>query len=397
MLRGSGQTARGGGQTERGSGPSVVVAVALTARPQTGGHAWFVRTWLQGLARLGCKVLLVDRLLADTPFPAAEALVRAVCAGAGVEGALLLGEGRSSGLTYAEVFRRVADADVVLDVMGFLGDGGPDLLSAARLPVFLDVDPGVGQQWATLGLHDPYGRYARHVTVGSRIGTAGCSVPTCGRQWVTTLPPVLLDEWPRQHSPGRAVTSVGMWRGPYAPLQVDGRRHGQRAHEFRRYADLPGRSRYPLEVALAFEDWDGADRAALELAGWQLPLPQEVAGNLESYRSFVAGSAGELCIARESYVVSQCGWFSDRSAAYLASGRPVVASDTGFGVALPVGEGVFAVDGPDEATAALEAIAAEPGRHAVAARQLAEEYLDSDRVLGALLARLGSTSARVAA
>lgn len=388
---------RGSGHRVTGSGPSVVVAAALSARPTAGGHAWFVRTWLQGLARLGCRVLLVDRLLPGTPLAAAEALVREVCGSAGVDGALLLGDRHCSGPAYAELAGRVAAADVVLDVMGFLGDGAPDLLASARLPVFLDVDPGVGQQWAALGLHDPYDRYGRFVTVGSRIGTPGCSVPTGGRQWLTTLPPVLLDEWPRQRMPGRAVTTVGMWRGPYAPLQVGGRRHGQRAHEFRRYAGLPARSPFPLQVAIAFEAWDAADRASLDLAGWQLRDPREVAGSLESYRRYVQASAAELCVARESYVVSRCGWFSDRSAAYLASGRPVVASDTGFGGTLPTGAGLLAVDGPDEAAAALEAVAAEPARHGGAARELAGEYLDSDRVLSVLLDRLGSTTARAAA
>ena len=323
-------------------------------------------------------------------------VIKQVAACAGVDAAMLLDDGSAIGLSRAQVLRRLADADVLVDMMGFLGDAAPEQVAGSRLPVFLDVDPGIGQQWAADGLHDPYSRYLRHVTVGGLIGRAGCKVPTAGLDWTPVLPPVLLDDWSMQSTDGRAVTTVGVWRGPWAPYEVDGVRHGQRVHEFRRYLDLPSRCPFPLEVTLAFDSWDDADRAALQAAGWRLLDPVEVVPTMDTFWSFVQGSAAELCIARESYVRSRGGWFSDRSATYLASGRPVVASDTGFGDLLPTGSGLFAVAGPDDAAWALQEIRRDPRTHAPAARDIAGAYLDAELVVGDLLQRLSAAPAPLA-
>jgi glycosyltransferase involved in cell wall biosynthesis len=373
----------------------VVVAVSLAGRPGAGGHAWFVLSWLAGLAGLGCRVTFVDRAADADGWPAVQLLAER----AGVDAALLLDDGTSCGLSRHQVEQQIRDADLLLDVMGFLGDAEPELVATSRLPTFVDVDPGVGQQWAAQGLHDPYGRYRRHVTVGTRIGSPGCRVPPLGHDWIGILPPVLLAAWARQPpaAADAAVTTVGLWRGPLAPLDVEGVRHGQRVHEFRRYLSLADRSPLPLAPALAFEAWDRPDRLALRAAGWRVQDPAVVAGTADDYRRFVQRSAAELCVARESYVLSGGGWFSDRSATYLASGRPVVASDTGIPAVLPVGEGLFAVDGPDGAAAALEAVVAHPARHAAAAREVAETFLASDVVLGLLLDRLGASDTRAEA
>jgi hypothetical protein len=340
-------------------------------------------------------VLLVDhgdRATAAVGWP----VVEQVAACAGVDAAMLLDNGDALGLSRAQVLRRVAAADLLIDMMGFLGDAAPDEVAWSRWPVFLDVDPGIGQQWAADGLHDPYSLYQRHVTVGGLIGRPGCIVPTAGLDWIPVLPPLLLDEWSMQSTDGRAVTTVGVWRGPWGPYEVDGLRHGQRAHEFRRYQDLPRRCPLPLEMALAFDSWDDADRAALQTAGWRLLDPVEVTPTMDTFRSFVQGSAAELCIARESYVRGRGGWFSDRSATYLASGRPVVASDTGFSDLLPTGAGLFAVAGPDDAASALQEIQRDPRKHAHAARDIARTYLDAEFVVGDLLQRLSAAPAPLA-
>ena len=369
--------------------PAVVFSASLAGRPRAGGHAWVVRTWVSAFRRRGCQVLIVDhgdRATAAGGWP----VVEQVAACAGVDAAMLLDDGDALGLPRAQVLRRLATADVLVDMMGFLGDAEPEAVAGSSLPVFLDVDPGIGQQWAADGLHDPYPFYQRHVTVGGLVGHPGCAVPTAGLDWIPVLPPVLLDEWSVQSTDGRAVTTVGVWRGPWGPYEVDGVRHGQRAHEFRRYLDLPRRCPLPLEVALAFDSWDDADRAALQTAGWRLLDPIEVAPTMDMYRNFVQRSAAELCIARESYVRSQCGWFSDRSATYLASGRPVVACDTGFSDLLPTGAGLFAVHGPDDAASALQEIHRDPRRHAHAARDIAGAYLEAGVVVGGLLQRLSA-------
>jgi glycosyltransferase involved in cell wall biosynthesis len=132
------------------------------------------------------------------------------------------------------------------------------------------------------------------------------------------------------------------------------------------------------------------DLASLAENGWELVDPNVVAATPHAYRAFIQGSRAEIGIAKSGYVVSRCGWFSDRSACYLASGRPVVAQDTGFSQFIPTGEGLFAFDDEDGALAAIEAVRRDYARHSRAARQLAEEHLDSDRVLARLLGCVGA-------
>src|SRR5207237_9092873 len=136
----------------------------------------------------------------------------------GVEGdsCLLGGHGSLVGLSRHEVERRVADADLLLDVMGYLRDE-PDLLAAARRRVFLDIDPGFGQMWRELGLADVFAGHDVFVTVGERIGRPDCAIPTCGIDWITTPQPVVLEEWPAAPG-GERITTVAAWRGAYAPV-----------------------------------------------------------------------------------------------------------------------------------------------------------------------------------
>jgi hypothetical protein len=190
--------------------------------------------------------------------------------------------------------------------------------------------------------------------------------------------------------PGAAFTSVATWRGDFGPIDYAGRRHGLRVHEFRRFTDLPARTGQPFELALDIHPRETRDIQHLEDHGWTLLDPLCAAGNPDAYRAFIQHSRAELMIAKSMYVSTRGGWFSDRSACYLASGRPVIAQDTGIRSLLPTGEGLLAFGDPDEAAAAIQAVAADPVRHARAARAVAEEYFDSDRVLGSLLARIGA-------
>jgi hypothetical protein len=379
--------------------PTAAIAAAVAQRPAIGGHTWFALQYLLGFRALGWDVVLVDRLDEATCVDergrpcalersAGAAYLAGVMSEAGLgDGWALLGPGdQQLGIDRAELDARLDRSALLLNVMGYLDD--PELRDRAELRVFLDIDPGFGQMWRELGLHDLFAGHDRFVTVGLNVGRPGCLVPDCGLEWIATLPPVALSHWPFAEG-GEAFTSVASWRGPFGPIEYGGRTLGLRVHEFRRFADLPAGVSARFEIALDIDRADAADRERLERAGWILADPRVAAGSPGAYRGFIQHSGAELNVAKNMYVDTHSGWFSDRSACYLASGKPVLAQDTGFGSALPVGDGLLSFANPEDAAAGVQEVMRDRPRHAHAARALAEEHFDSSRVLGRLLDALG--------
>ncbi len=390
----------GGDLVGRGPQGSAVVRCIRERgwRAVRGNH----EDYLLGFRRAGWDVLFLDRLepgMGGAGAPGAGDPGRSEGAvwlhdllsrfGLGEAYALLDGDGRSiRGRKREEVVSWLRDADLLLNFMGYLDD--PELLAAAQRRVFVDLDPGFDQIWHDLGLADLYEGHDRFVTVGLAVGTERCAIPACGKSWIATLPPVVLSEWTPDSAPGDAFTSVVTWRGDFAPLEYRGRRYGLRAHEFRRFVDLPRRTGHRYELALDIHPADHADRARLEDGGWTLLDPRRVAGRPEAYRDFIRRSGAELQVAKGVYVETRSGWFSDRSACYLASGRPVLAQDTGVGERLPRGDGLLFFETLEDAVAGVDRIAAAPERHRRAAREIAVEHFASERVLPALLDALGA-------
>jgi hypothetical protein len=384
-------------------GETIVVAGALAQRPWHGGHTWVFLQYLLGFRRLGFDVVFVDRLEPEmcvdaegspASFRSSENLryLVEVMERFGLAGrwSLRFDSGReTAGLEREDVVERARDSALLLNVMGYLED--EEILAAAPVRAFLDIDPGFGQMWTELGLARPFDGHDRHVTVGTRIGADDCAIPTCGIDWVRTLPPVELSEWSVTPGGGNRFTSVASWRGPFGPIEYKGRTYGLRVHELRRFAELPRRTQASFELALDIDHADQADRQLLEEAGWVLVDPRTAAGDPWRYREYVAGSSAELMIAKNMYVETSSGWFSDRSACYLASGRPVLAQDTGIADLLPSSDGLVTFSTLDEAAAGAEEIADDYERHSRAARALAEEHLAAGRVLPPLLAALGVT------
>ncbi|HEY2055029.1 MAG TPA: hypothetical protein VGH14_13945 [Solirubrobacterales bacterium] len=363
--------------------PTIAIAGSIAQRPRRPGHAWALLAYPLGFRELGYEVVFIDRL--DQGGDAGWFAEAMTVAGLDGRWALLRGGGDPLGLSRAALRRELERAELLLNVNGFLTD--PELLGAARRRVYVDLDPGFGQIWAAQGLADTFAGHDDFVTVGTNVGGPGCTVPLVGREWIPTLPPVPLERWPAVDG-GRGFTSVGSWRGPFGPLEHEGVRLGLRVHEFRRFAGLPRLVGDRFEVALDIDPADAADRADLERGGWGVVDPLGALGDFDSYGRYLRGSAAEISIAKQLYVATKGGWFSDRSASYLASGKPVVAQDTGFGAALPTGAGLLSFADPDGAAAAVEQVAARPREHARAARRLAEEHLDARLVLGRLLDRL---------
>jgi hypothetical protein len=369
----------------------IAIAGAVAQKPGCAGHVWQFLQYLLGFRALGYEVLLLDRLAG--PVGAGDARVRWLSdtlAEAGLDGAwsLRLDDGRHLGVPRAGALEFVRDAELLLDVMGFCDDD--ELLGASRRTVFLDTDPGFAQMWQDLGLADALSRHDAYVTIGERIGAADCTVPTCGLNWITTPQPVVLDAWPAVAGGGRGFTSVASWRGAYGPIDHGGHRYGLRVHQFRRFAQLPALAGGGFELALDIHPADAADAQLLRDGGWALVEPRQVAATPGDYRRYVQSSDGEVMVAKGMYVDSRSGWVSERSLCYLASGRPVVAQDTGFSERHPVGEGLLAFTTPEEAAEGIAAVRADPRRHRRAARELAEARFGSDRVLGRLLAEVGA-------
>jgi hypothetical protein len=380
---------------------SIVVAGSMAQRPGQGGHTWVFLQYLLGFRRLGWDVLFLDRLDPDmcrdvAGEPCAPERSRQYAYLKRVMGQFGLGDefavacdGAYLGLDRRTVLDRVKRSALLLNVMGFFNDG--DVLAAAPRRVFLDIDPGFGQMWRDLGLHDPFRGHDDFVTIGLNVGGRDCGVPTCGLKWVTTPQPVVLEHWPaRPPNPGGAFSSVCTWRGDWGGVEYRGKVYGLRVHEFRKFVALPRLSPAArFELALDIHPDETRDLELLDANVWNRVDPAAVARDPQSYQDYIARSAAEVMVAKNMYVETRGGWFSDRSICYLASGRPVVAQDTSVGGHFPVGSGLLTFSTVEGAAAAVDEVRGDYDRHARAARAVAEECFDSDKLLTRLLDKLG--------
>ena len=382
---------------------TIVVSGALANKPFNGGEAWVRLSWLLGLRRLGHRVCFLEEIDADTcrdavgepsPFACSANLhyFQDVIGQFGLAGrsALVCATGGQTwGLSMSDLTALAAEADLLVNISGHLSL--PELFDRFRRKVYIDIDPGFTQFWHAAG--NPGARLAGHddfFTIGENIGAADCPIPTGGLPWRRTRQPVVLDHWPVSPDPGGGrFTTVASWRGPFGPVEFGGKTYRLKVHEFRKFLDLPRRVPAPFEVALHIHPADGKDLAALRESGWRVVDPRAVASDPLAFRRYVETSAAEFSVAQGVYVETNSGWFSDRSVRYLAAGKPVLVQDTGFSRNLPVGEGLLAFRTPDEAAAGAEKIVQHYDHHCRAARAIAEEHFDSDRILGRLLEEVG--------
>lgn len=299
----------------------------------------------------------------------------------------------SFGMTRAKFDEVARTADVFLNVSG--ASMLPDHLSPRCVKAFLDTDPGYNQimlserhgwsenidRWcSSVAAHD------RHFTYAENIHGADCFVPRVGFEWKTTRMPIVLALWdpiavvpPPKPGPW---TTVMTWNPYKGKLLYDGVEYGGKGAEFEKLIDLPRRAGVPLKLAVGGVN---APTERLTNAGWQVVDAPSATLSPGHYQEFIAGSRGELSPAKHVYVAMRTGWFSCRSACYAATGRPVVVQDTGFSAFLPVGEGVLPFQTTEEAVAGVHEVEGDYARHAKAARAIAEEYFDSNKVLSRLI------------
>jgi hypothetical protein len=383
----------------------LIVFAGSIARFPIGGHAWANLHYLCGLRDLGHEVYYLEDFgegcwfylwdtdeTSDNPERAAAYLKDCLEPfGFAARWALRVGE-RMLGLPLHTFEDLCSAADLLLVRAVAFREWRPEYDWPSRR-AFIDVDPVFTQ--ASLAQGDPalnatVARCERLFTVGQRIGAADCRVPVVGREWVPLLPPIWLQAWPCMEPAAAAspFTTIMQWRSYGDGHAYDGLRQGrtwcgQKDETFETYLDLPARTAQRLCLALS-----GGPSERLRGHGWQVVTGWRATRTPELYRRFIQSSRAEFAPAKRGYVLSRCGWFSDRSVCYLASGRPVLVEDTGLAECLPVGEGVLTFRTPKDALAGIDAIDADYASHARAARALAETRFASGRVLPQLLDQL---------
>jgi len=373
-----------------------IVAGALANKPHNGGEAWVRASWAEGLRRLGFDVQFVEEIdpascvdAGGNPCAVQDSAnlsyFREVARRFGLQGAATLvcrQSGQSWGLQAAELRDLAADASLLVNISGHLTL--PSFLDgSASRKAYVDLDPGFTQFWHAAGALDGHlERHDAHFTVGQSVGRTGCPIPTNGLDWKPVRQPVVLESWP--YTPSSAATrftTVASWRGGYGPVSHEGVQYGLKVHEFRKMLPLPRLVSRRFEVALDIHPADAEDRARLHRHGWDVVDPHPRSESPDAFRKYVQGSDAEFSVAQGIYVETRSGWFSDRSVRYLAAGKPTLLQETGFSDHLPTGDGLIAYRTLDEAVSGAESIASEYEKHARAARSIAEEYFDSDRVL----------------
>jgi hypothetical protein len=379
----------------------IMISGAIASHPLFGGgNSWAFLQYILGFRSLGFETYYVEHLRsqdcvdgdwnpADFIASANARYFRSLIDRFDLTGyaALLEWEGtRYVGLSHAEIEKIAPQIDLLVNLSGRMHL--KSVLTAVHRRMYIDLDPGYSQIWQqqygedmNLRGHDLY------VTVGLNLGQPDCPFPTCGIRWNTTLPPVVIDEWTHAQSAGAAYTTVGDWRS-FDPVEWRGVWYHQKAHEFKRIIDLPRRVAVPLELCL-FIDPDEMDRIQLEQHGWRLVSPAVHAASPDSYRDYIVRSRGEFTAVKHGYAAGLTGWFSDRSACYLAAGRPVIMQDTGLGRHVATGTGLITFNNLDTAVDAIAQVEDNYPRHAAAAAAFAREYLDSNVVLPRLLQLAG--------
>lgn len=389
----------------------VVVGGYLGLLP-AGGVAWDYVQYPAGLAALGHDVWYVEDTRLWPVYQQADGAadctpnVRHLAA---VMEAFGLGDrwayrdeasGRWFGRTEAEVDAFCRSADVLVNVS--CATALDDRYAAIPARALVDSDPMFTQiQWAQAegftvgagGMRGVVAAHTHHFTFGESVGRDDCRMPDCGVRWIPTRQPVCLDRWPVTPLPPAteaAYTTVMNWTAGRR-LAFDGECWGQKDVEFLRLLALPDRvPDVPLAVAVGQTTGAPFPQREAQRHGWRVLDPTECAPDWRAYRDFLAASRGELSVAKETYVKARTGWFSCRSACYLASGRPVVTQDTGWSRHLPTGEGLIAFDDLEGAADALHRVEREPAAHARAARRVAEAHFDARDVLARLLIDVGA-------
>ena len=295
------------------------------------------------------------------------------------------GKFHGAGEKVAREWLRHGDLLVNVSSAGWLRDY--DLRVGHRM--FIDGDPMFCQIGLLDGSNPLYAGRLRdhdsHFTFGLSVGQPDCPVPVDGITWRSTVQPVALDQWPVTPVSADAPWTTVMNWASYKPKVWEGRTYGQKNLEFNRFRDLPAKTNVPLRLAMGLGVDGQRPAQELRLLGWDLVEPQEVVPDHSAYRSFLTNSRGEWSVAKHGYVEGRTGWFSCRTACYLAAGRPAVVQETGWSRHLPSDRGVLPFTTMEEAAEGLGKVTRNYSEHSKAAREIALEFFDAKKVCQGLL------------
>jgi hypothetical protein len=387
-----------------------IVLLGMMSKMPVAGVVWQTVHYLLGFERLGHDVYYVEAHArtpsmfvvgdgdeADDGSRGAAAFIERVMRQFGLSQKwafhALHSDGKCYGMDAWELYRLYDSADVIINLHG----GTMPLTEQAKTGrlVYLETDPVALQIELYHNVQETVDFLSPHVaffTFGENYGRPECRLPVDERfKFKPTRQPVVMDFW-NGHYEGNGhascFTTIGNWQQPWREVTFEGEvYHWSKHYEFLKVLDLPRRTGRQFELALS--SYDDQTKSMLEGRGWRVRHALGFSEDPEAYRAYVAGSRGEFTVAKDQNVRLRTGWFSDRSATYLAAGRPVVTQETGFSDFLPSGEGLFGFSNVEEAADAIARIETDYERHRRAARRTARECFSHDVVLPKLLAEVG--------
>ncbi|MDQ3930957.1 MAG: hypothetical protein M3328_17665 [Chloroflexota bacterium] len=386
-----------------GKRDELLVVLGMMGRTPFAGVAWQVLHYLEGFRRLGYDVYYVEdtgdwaydpeqnSITADPTYTVSYiARLMEWCSQGGRWAYRSAAQDNCLfGLSEERVSRLFEEASVLVNLTGATVLREEHLQVPVR--IYLETDPVLPQIEVAQGNRftiEMLSAHTHHFTYGENLGAPDCLVPTGRFSYRPTRQPVVLDWWlppvPGRQPHASHFTTIASWRQSGKDVEWGGELYTwSKHHEFLKFIDLPRRTSQPLELALACDDHEAL--TLLRAHGWRVVDALALSKSIFPYRDYIATSHGEFTVAKDQNVRLRSGWFSDRSASYLASGRPVITQDTAFGNILPTGEGLFAFNTMDDIVVALDAISSNYERHSRAALDIAEQYFKAETVLARMM------------
>lgn len=374
-----------------------IVVLGYLVRGPLGGMAWHAAQYALGLHRLGHDVYFVE-LTRDYPecydpshdtwgndHEYGRKFIEGMFGKLGIGDRWAFHDSAADewfGPCSEKIQEICASSDLLLNISG--ANHLKSYLLDVPIRVYVDTDPAFTQLWHLIypEKRAETMKHNRFATFAEAVGDPSCRVPDDGFPWVPTRQPVVLDSWPvTPGKRGASFTTVMQWDS-YDSVDYEGVSYGLKSSSFPPYFDLPSSAGMSMELAAGSPT---VPREKLRENGWSVVDPRAPTKTPWTYQHYIQESKAEFTVAKEAYAKTNCGWFSERSAAYMASGRPVVTQETGFSRVIPSGEGVLGFQSPQQARTALHEVHSRYDFHCRRAREIAEEYFDSDKVLTALL------------